>query len=399
MHYAEQNGIINISAMLNDMEAMDRKELLAKHPYTISKGTQGDKEIYYTYLPAPDGKRLYRRRNTRKELEDVIVAHYKAQQETICIDTVFWEWIDRKLEFGEIQKASYDRYCNDFNRFFTSRQHNLSGKKFRNITGDDLELFIKRTIKDLSLTRKAYTGLRTLLRGIFKYGKKQKYTSLSITEFFGDLELPRNLFQRKAIDKEKEVFMEDEIPLVTGYLRTHPDIYNLGILLTFETGLRVGELSTLKPSDISDKTIKVRRTEDKYRDKNGKWIVTVKEHPKTDAGNRDLIIPRSASDTIKQILALNPDGTYLFENRGKRIRGNTFNKRLSAVCDTLGIRHRTMHKIRKTYGTALIDGNVDERFITEQMGHSDITTTKKLYYFSNKTTKQKEMQIEKALSF
>ena len=35
-----------------------------------------------------------------------------------------------------------------------------------------------------------------------------------------------------------------------------------------------------------------------------------------------------------------------------------------------------MHKIRKTYGTTLIDSDVDEGFITEQMGHSDISTTK-----------------------
>lgn len=385
--------------MLNDIEEMERKEYLAKHPYAISKETKGGKEIYYTYLPMPDKKRLYRRRNTRKELEDVIIAHYKAQQEAIFLDKVFWEWINRKLEFGEIQKASYDRYCNDYRRFFTARQHNLSNKKFKNITCDDLEVFIKMSIKDLSLTRKAYAGLRTLIRGIFKYGKKRKYTDLSITEFFGDLELPRNLFQRRVIEKEKEVFMEDEIPLVTGYLKQHPDIYNLGILLTFQTGLRVGELSALKPEDLGNKIIKVRRTEDKYRDKNGKWIVTVKEHPKTDAGNRDLIIPRSASDIIRQVQSLNPDGEYLFESCGKRIRGSTFNKRLSAICDTLGITHRTMHKIRKTYGTALIDGNVDEKFITEQMGHSDIATTKKLYYFSNKTTKHKELQIEKALSF
>lgn len=32
------------------------------------------------------------------------------------------------------------------------------------------------------------------------------------------------------------------------------------------------------------------------------------------------------------------------------------------------------------------------------MGHND-STTKKLYYFSNKTTKNKEKQIENAISF
>ena len=31
--------------------------------------------------------------------------------------------------------------------------------------------------------------------------------------------------------------------------------------------------------------------------------------------------------------------------------------------------------------------------------NSDISTTKKLYYFSNKTTKNKEKQIENAISF
>lgn len=140
-------------------------------------------------------------------------------------------------------------------------------------------------------------------------------------------------------------------------------------------------------------------TEDKYRDENNKWIVAVKEHAKTDAGNRDLIISSTALDTLNQILELNTSGTYLFEHNGKRIRGNTFNKRLSRICNELHIPHRTMHKIRKTYGTTLIDSDVDEGFITEQMGHSDISTTKKLYYFSNKTTKNKEKQIENAISF
>ena len=112
-----------------------------------------------------------------------------------------------------------------------------------------------------------------------------------------------------------------------------------------------------------------------------------------------MIIPTTATETINQILALNHNGTYLFERNGKRIRGNTFNKRLSQICKKLNIPHRTMHKIRKTYGTTLIDSNVDEGFITEQMGHSDISTTKKLYYFSNKTTKNKEKQIENAISF
>lgn len=400
LNYAIQKGILSLDSVLNDIADMERKELLAQHTYAITKTTtkQG-KTIYSTYLPKPDGERLCRRRNTLEELEAVIINFYKDLQEEIYIEDVFYEWINRKLDFGEIQKTSYDRYVNDYNRFFHYTSVPITRKKFNNITEDDLESYIKYTIRDLSLTRKAYAGLRTIIRGVFKYGKKKKYTSISITEFFGDLELPNNLFKRKIIDKEKEVFMQDEIPIIINYLKSNPDIYNLGILLTFQTGLRVGELSTLKKEDLHGHVIKIRRTEDKYRNENNKWVVTIKEHAKTDAGNRDLIIPSTALTTLNLILELNPSGTYLFEHYNKRIRGNTFNKRLSAICDKLQIPHRTMHKIRKTYGTTLIDGDVDEGFITEQMGHSDISTTKKLYYFSNKTMENKEKQIENAICF
>lgn len=400
LNYAVQTGIISLDTMLNDIETMERKELLKQHPYKITvTADKSGKEIYSTYLPNPDGNRLFRRRNTLEELEDVIVEFYKALQEEIYIDNVFYEWVDRKLEFCEIQKASYDRYVNDYRRFFHTGTYSITKKKFKNITEDDLEIFIKSVIRDMTLTRKSYAGLRTLVRGIFKYGKKKKYTSISITEFFGDLELPNNLFKRRIIDKQKEVFMENEIPLVISRLKQKPDIYNLGILLTFQTGLRVGELSSLKPKDLSGRIIKIRRTEDKYRDENNKWVVAVKEHAKTDAGNRDLIISTTAQKTLDKILSLNSEGEFLFEHSGKRIRGNTFNKRLSLICKELNIPHRTMHKIRKTYGTTLIDSDVDEGFITEQMGHSDISTTKKLYYFSNKTAKNKEKQIENAISF
>ena len=136
-----------------------------------------------------------------------------------------------------------------------------------------------------------------------------------------------------------------DIPVITSYLRENPDLRNLGILLTFETGLRVGELAALRASDLNGRVIRIRRSEVKHR-------------ISTESGS----------------------------------------KRLTSVCRKAGIPKRSMHKIRKTYGTTLIDSGVDEKFIQEQMGHRDITTTKKFYYFSNKSQKNKELQIERAFS-
>ena len=387
---------IDIGATLKQMEAMKREEILAQHPYSITERP----DYYATYITGTDGKRKYRIRHTRKEIEDLIIACYKEKMQEIYLKDVFFEWINKKLEYNEIQRTSYDRYLNDYIRFFEAQPNVLSKKRFKNISEDDIEAFIKVSIRDLKLSRKSYAGLRTLLYGIFRYGKKKKYTDISISVFMKDLELPRNMFKPKVIEREKEVFMEDEMPIIIKYLKENPDIYNLGILLVFETGMRVGELAALSPSDIGDCIIKIRRTEVKYRDENGKWLATVKEHPKTSAGCRDLIISPSAVETIQSVMKLNPNGTFLFEHNGKRIRGNTFNKRLSSICKKLSIPHRTMHKIRKTYGTILLDCNqLTDAFVASQMGHSDISCTRRYYYFSNKAIAKNKKQIEQVISF
>ena len=279
LQYLVETSRINLDTALFEIEEMEKKTILEQHPYKLSHNQTEKGDYYYTYLNDPDrpGKRIYRRRNTLKELEDAIVRHYKNLEENITFDTVWHQYIDEKLEYGEIQSSSYSRYCNDYKRFFMDRDHNLKEKRFARITADDLEKFIRVAIAEMELSRKAYTGLRTIIRGTFKYGKKHHYTDLSITQFFGDLEIPRGAFARKVIDKEKEVFMENEVEVITSYLRDHPTLYNLGILLAFETGMRVGELSALKPTDIKDGFIRIRRTEYKYRNEKGKWTFTVKE--------------------------------------------------------------------------------------------------------------------------
>lgn len=93
LNYAIQTGIISLDTMLNDIEDMEKKEILAQHVYAITVTTdKSGKEIYSTYLPQQDGNRLYRRRNTHEELENTIVEFYKALQEEIYIDDVFYEW-------------------------------------------------------------------------------------------------------------------------------------------------------------------------------------------------------------------------------------------------------------------------------------------------------------------
>ena len=109
---------------------------------------------------------------------------------------------------------------------------------------------------------------------------------------------------------------------------------------------------------------------------------------------------KEALNTIENIFMIRDvNDEYLFSKRGKRILSKNYGWHLRGVCKELGIPFRSMHKIRKTYGTTLIDNDVDDSTVVEQMGHSDIKCTKQYYYFSNKSTAKKIEQIDKAISW
>jgi integrase len=116
-------------------------------------------------------------------------------------------------------------------------------------------------------------------------------------------------------------------------------------------------------------------------------------------GDRYIYLTESALNTIRKIKLLNPFNDYMMFENGERVLTNTFNDRLKLACNKLGIPVRTMHKLRKTYGTTLIDNDVDESLIMQQMGHKDISTTRKYYYYANKDSDSKRKQIQNAINF
>ena len=377
-------------------EEVKRQELLSMHKQEKWIGKDGD---WYTHIYDEHGKRKIRHRKTEKELDDFLVEFYRTQQVKTNLRDVFNLWIDEKLEYGEIQKQSYDRYRTDFDRFFPD-DSSLCKKEFRDITGKDLEKHIKSTIHKMKLTRKVYNGMATLLNGIFKYGKHEELTTFSIVVFMKELELSDKIFQQRFVKKEEQVFSEDETQIIMEYFETHKTIWDLALKLIFYTGMRVGEITALKHCDIKEDVIQIRRHEAKIKDDSGHTTVVIKDFAKTEAGCRDIIIPAEAKEVIDEILELNPNGEYLIENsHGTRIRGTTLTKHSDVLCKKLGLNHHSAHKIRKTYGTILLDGGVADSIVADQMGHKSVDMTRALYYFCNKNHKVRKEQIGKAVHY
>lgn len=373
LQYAIDNDMIDSVFIQEQIKMQRNEELLSKHPYKIWEGKDGK---WYSYFPDKEKGRVLRKRNTEELIKDEIIAYWKKQESNPTISDIYSEWINGKVQREEITKATRDRYNRQYEQCFLD----FGKHKIKSISEYDIEEFVLDTIYNCKLTQKGFSNLRTLILGIFKLARRKRLVSFSISELMNDMEISKKLFRRNVKSDDEQVFTTDELPKVLDYLKENPDIVNLGIFLLFKTGLRIGELAALKKTDITQNIIHISKTEIHYNDGAGNVIYEVRDSPKTEAGIRDVVVPDSGLRILNRIRLLNPFGEYLFERRGKRIRTYVFRERLRNICRKLDITMKSPHKIRKTYGSILIDNNVQESLVINQMGHTDIKTTKKHYY-------------------
>ena len=83
---ALQAGIIDFDMLCQSVENMKRKEILSNHPYKIWQNKDG---LWLTYLPDEKKGRVFRKRKTQEEIEDVVVEFYEKQKEEVYIRDVF----------------------------------------------------------------------------------------------------------------------------------------------------------------------------------------------------------------------------------------------------------------------------------------------------------------------
>lgn len=384
LKYAIENGILDLSYIQEKIEMDKRKELLEKHPYKI---WEGKNNRWYTYLPDGEKGRVQKERKSEKDIENVVIDYWREQEENPTINDVFEEWLNKKVERNEISKSTRDRYRRQYKESFSEFGKN----RVKDVDECDIEDFMISTIHDKNMTAKGFSNFRTLVFGIFKYAKKKKYVKYSITEIVGDIEISRKSFRRNIKTDAEMVFMENEVPSIMDYLENHLDIINIGLIILFKSGLRIGELAALKCEDIDGNIIHVHRTEIRYEE-DGKNKYEVRNFPKTEAGIRDVVIPEKYEGYIHMAMG-SSSGQFLFEKNGTRVKTYTFRKRLYKICKYTNSVKKSPHKVRKTYASILIDGGVSESMIISQMGHTDINTTKNYYYKNRKNDEQKQTVI------
>jgi len=341
---------------------------------------------------------------TRNEIEGKVISFYKEKTESPCFREVFEQWITEKESYGEVRPSTVLRYRTEFARCFPADE-SFCKVPLCEMTDVILKDFIKRQIFEKRLTKKTVGLLNILLNGVFKYAKEHEYTNYSISTFMADLHLPKNIFTKKVKNQALEVFNDAEAEQIISYLLSEPTsvnaLVNFGLALCFFTGLRVGEVSSLKAEDnIVPGKLFVSRTEStSWSAEKGQRITYVSDFPKTESGVREILLPDEGQRILNDIKETSKQREYLFMKNGKRITERMFGYYLGKACRAVNIEPRPTHRIRKTFISKLLSQAVDSALVARMAGHSNITTTQTYYHRVISTEEAQYNMINNALKY
>lgn len=143
--------------------------------------------------------------------------------------------------------------------------------------------------------------------------------------------------------------------------------------LIYSCGLRCGELLALQPQHIDSK----------------RNIVLIKN----SKGKKDRIVPLSPKilEILREYYKLYKPKVYLFEGRnaGNPYEARSLQQALKSSLEKSGItKPVTLHWLRHSYATHLLESGTDLRYIQELLGHNSSKTTEIYTHVSTKNIQQ-----------
>lgn len=287
----------------------------------------------------------------------------------IYYEEILLEWLHKRKE--SIKESSYLKYHFIINKIILPK---LGKIKFKKLSNKDINDFFNSS-KLLELADSTKSIILIIIKFSIKYGVDNKYR-----KEFGKIEIKFKKSKGKII-----YFTKKEQQILENYLNSKLNIRNLGILLSLYTGIRIGELCSLKKKDIDfiNGTISINRTVQRVCNTDLNQTTKTKlivQSPKTIHSIRIVPLP----DFLLSILEImtekiNNDEYYIFTNSTKPKDPRSFEKYFANVLKKCNIRNLNFHSLRHTFATRSREAGVDIKVLSEILGHSSYHITQEIY--------------------
>lgn len=333
--------------------------------------------------------------NTRKEVKEKMTKALSdiqnnsfIEKSDITIGILGKEIIDNKFNANLISESTYGRTLETFQHI---QKSDIADIKIQDITTSELQDFLN---------------------------SKKEYANSYIDKFYEMLgrifeeSIKRNLILKNPLkyvvkpksskkDKEVEALTIEEQKAFVKELEN--DQYKNMLLIALHTGMRIGEILALKPSDIDFKNNVINIDNTLTKNIEGKYIIG--DTTKTYSSMRKIpittILKPILEDSLKNYIT-NKNNLLFCHLNGSIIMPNTINAHFKKVCKNANIRvvikpkkkkwknekttlinlktsNVNTHMLRHTYATRCIEAGIPAPVLQKLLGHKDISVTINTY--------------------
>ena len=264
---------------------------------------------------------------------------------------------------------------------------------------------------DIRLQEQAAKNIRTIIFQAMKYASRRDWTTIN----------PDKLFERLADEMDCDIYYvpqetdldyvltENQLRAVISLIdemdyndqrknrSKDSAVVDQGIKLTIFCGCRVGELCSLKWSDIKDNVMSLQRRESRGRvfDENGnpvQYVFDVLPGLKKRKASRNIPVTSRMAPIFTRLRELTAGyentSDYIFTRTdGQRIEEKTFSVRLKVLCRLAGVPERSIHKLRFSYVSRAAK-TMPTKVLTEITG----STVRMINYYNKNTAEMQEMR-------
>lgn len=390
LQYICNNSIINLADVREQIEMKKRQEYLAIHPYEI---WQGKNDKWYTYLPDDKKGRVLKKRNSERDIEDVIIEYWKSECES-TFKIRFDVWVERQKNCGRSDNTIY-KYQTDYKRF-------LEGDPFENldirkITEEDISVYFTRLLKNKKVPYKALKALFGYIKGVFEKSIRDKLIEINPCIY---VDLP--LFKKhctepiKKTSKERTLSLNEKKTLLKKITKSGNSV-KYAVEFSLYTGMRVGELSALKWEDVNfEKNMLTICRSEKYSRITKEYYISDTKNDKVriiplTVDMKDVLLRAKAEEVrngyLSEFVFCDENGRIHSGRISDWVRNNTMTNDFYNI--------KCVHAIRRTLNSNMKRMGVSTPVAAAILGHTE-KVNEENYTYDTSSMEEKEKFVELA---
>lgn len=407
--FNSDDDIMEIQVALKELEMKKRlKQTQKMHKYPVYNS---EKSGWLTTIDDdnyPGGKRKIRKSSEEKLWEALAVWYLDNPNKESTLSEVYEMWLEWKRTPSNA--ANIKRLEISWNSYYANEplSQELINKPMRKLTSMELRNWAESLLKKHHpVNNKKFSRIFQIVNECFEFAsdedvnivkenlwlRAKKKINKSLISVYSTPSDETQVFSNEDRRQMKQMVYDDLIQY-----SNRPTSAGLQILFLFETGLRIGECCGLKWSDIKNGRLYIQRQADNEG---------VREWTKTTNGYRNIPLTKEALSILEDVRKYNEEhnltAEWIFQSDNPaydyRLSYDAANNKLRKLCIRLGTEIKTVHKIRKTTLSTLLDSpGISNRTVQRFAGHSDITTTQRYYSFERRSQEEQAKAIDEALS-